>query len=52
MKIVQAYVLFWGGRNRIVDGTEDDGNNEENQAFEFGSEQLRQESRSSPIIRG
>ncbi|KAM6450340.1 voltage-gated delayed rectifier potassium channel KCNH8 isoform 1-T1 [Liasis olivaceus] len=36
---------------RIVDGTEDASNNEENQAFEFGSEQLRQESRASPTIR-
>ncbi|KAF7238270.1 Potassium voltage-gated channel subfamily H member 8 [Varanus komodoensis] len=36
---------------RIVDGTEDGNNNEESQAFDFGSEQLRQDSRASPAIR-
>ncbi|XP_003222211.2 potassium voltage-gated channel subfamily H member 8 isoform X2 [Anolis carolinensis] len=33
---------------RIVDGTEDGNNNEESQTFDFGSEQLRQDSRPSP----
>ncbi|XP_066483346.1 potassium voltage-gated channel subfamily H member 8 [Tiliqua scincoides] len=36
---------------RIVDGTEDGHNNEESQTFDFGSEQLRQDSRASPTIR-
>ncbi|XP_060637937.2 potassium voltage-gated channel subfamily H member 8 isoform X2 [Anolis sagrei] len=36
---------------RIVDGTEDGNNNEENQTFDFGSEQLRQDSRASPPTR-
>ncbi|XP_042333296.1 potassium voltage-gated channel subfamily H member 8 isoform X2 [Sceloporus undulatus] len=36
---------------RIVDGTEDGNNNEESQTFDFGSEQLRQDSRTPPSIR-
>ncbi|OXB62585.1 hypothetical protein ASZ78_004538 [Callipepla squamata] len=35
---------------RIVDGIEDGNHNEERQTFDFSSDQLRQESRTSPII--